>query len=1012
MISSAPFAVDSLGMVTITNQDTTTGAKLKVEKVWKDAQGNILTDTTGKTAVIEVRKDESSYRIMCSSWNNAPDLGTAHAGDTVTVSYNFPTHGVIQIVNADNEIVTGTDGNNCYVAESWSGGAISGSFTFVMPAGDVKVQVYASLTNNNPSASVTPREGPLVHETYATITLPDNGEWHKTITVDPNEEYWLVETSPASGYTIIYEYGSTTETGAMTGKVSGGQVTVSNQDIPGTLQIIKAILSGSSGDGQDFTFNIGLTDSSNAAFNGTVKVTDKTRGAEDVTVTGGALSVTVTGAGTAIITGLPAGTKYTVTEAENTGWISQGEVYSNSSQTIAANATDTVTVTNAQIGSLTVSKAVQDANDQTISTSAAFPITVTVVIDGETYYVQDKNGVLGTSEPDPSLAVTGNESLTINNLPYGAYTVNETAPESVTVTGYTFTITGSVTSGSATVNAATGASVGLSNKYTRDVGGLKITKAVQLNGTNTTDAKANGTYTFAIYESTGATQVTEKADGTEIGTLEITVTEGVASPTEIIVEGLVPDTYVVKETASTNDHITLDSEKRVTVSAGSTIAEEATAAFVNNYETTTITLTKTWDDTADSSHRPTEEEFLGAVELKADGTDVSSTYAGAAYRSVRENNNIWTVTWTNLPKNSDNAGTAIAYTVEENAAMLTYYTAGTVTETSSGEWTVTNTLKPGSLNITKFIETGTEGAETFTFQVVLTPATGVAIDPNNLTVTVGSIGTITPANPAAGESVTLTLTISGATASNPQTATISGIPAGTTYEVTEINLPDGWYQAGEVEYTDADKTVAANETADTVTITNKKALSISVTKVWTIDGQPKTTAQSIEFELHQVLKQNGEVKQDRVYTGVAGNTTGKFTVNYDNSTTPGTWETVTITGLPLKDTATVSDGGEGTTTIDGCDAFYYVVETPASADAGYVLATTYSNEAQAANPSGTASSKAVNTNNSTITIINEETPGVVLPSTGGPGTAAYTVSGLALMLGAIWMLLRRKRQMN
>ena len=40
------------------------------------------------------------------------------------------------------------------------------------------------------------------------------------------------------------------------------------------------------------------------------------------------------------------------------------------------------------------------------------------------------------------------------------------------------------------------------------------------------------------------------------------------------------------------------------------------------------------------------------------------------------------------------------------------------------------------------------------------------------------------------------------------------------------------------------------------------------------------------------------------------------------------------------------------------------------------------------------------------------TPGVELPATGGPGTAAYTASGLALMLGAVWMLLRRKRETN
>ena len=54
--------------------------------------------------------------------------------------------------------------------------------------------------------------------------------------------------------------------------------------------------------------------------------------------------------------------------------------------------------------------------------------------------------------------------------------------------------------------------------------------------------------------------------------------------------------------------------------------------------------------------------------------------------------------------------------------------------------------------------------------------------------------------------------------------------------------------------------------------------------------------------------------------------------------------------------------------------------------------------------------QAASGNPATFTIGN--TPGVELPATGGPGTAAYTVSGLVLILGALWMLLRRKRETN
>ena len=40
------------------------------------------------------------------------------------------------------------------------------------------------------------------------------------------------------------------------------------------------------------------------------------------------------------------------------------------------------------------------------------------------------------------------------------------------------------------------------------------------------------------------------------------------------------------------------------------------------------------------------------------------------------------------------------------------------------------------------------------------------------------------------------------------------------------------------------------------------------------------------------------------------------------------------------------------------------------------------------------------------------TPGAALPATGGPGTRMYHGIGLALMLGALTMLLRRRRQMQ
>jgi LPXTG-motif cell wall-anchored protein len=53
-------------------------------------------------------------------------------------------------------------------------------------------------------------------------------------------------------------------------------------------------------------------------------------------------------------------------------------------------------------------------------------------------------------------------------------------------------------------------------------------------------------------------------------------------------------------------------------------------------------------------------------------------------------------------------------------------------------------------------------------------------------------------------------------------------------------------------------------------------------------------------------------------------------------------------------------------------------------------------------------------NTGAFVVVIENNPGVELPSTGGPGTAFYTASGLTLLLGAALTLYyrRRKREQN
>ena len=315
---------------------------------------------------------------------------------------------------------------------------------------------------------------------------------------------------------------------------------------------------------------------------------------------------------------------------------------------------------------------------------------------------------------------------------------------------------------------------------------------------------------------------------------------------------------------------------------------------------------------------------------------------------------------------------------------------------------IPNTMdKKGSLTVTKnIVETTADGTEVFTFTVTLTPPTGVPLANSYTTETTD--GTTTARGTAAVTSNVITLTLHAG-----ESCTIIGLPAGTAYLVSETNVPSGWVQAGDVAYNDDTKTITAND-SDTATVTNVPSISINVTKVWTKDNSARNDQPSISFKLHQVLtpENGGASLAPTVYTDYGNN--GDGTVNY----TDKGWQTVTIPNLPLTVIRPETSGEEEnqTTTNVAYHASYYVVETGTTADAGYVLATTYTN-GTTTNADGSAVT--VDTNESTITIINTETPGVELPATGGPGTASYTITGLTLMLlGAIWMLLLRRREKN
>ena len=224
-----------------------------------------------------------------------------------------------------------------------------------------------------------------------------------------------------------------------------------------------------------------------------------------------------------------------------------------------------------------------------------------------------------------------------------------------------------------------GQKVEVTNTYEVLLGSLKITKAVTLNGNTTTDSRLNGTYTFEIWKD--GSKVTKDKKGNSIGELSITVTGGVASPAEIQVDNLEAGEYTIKETTSSNSNVTIDSDKTVTVTAGTTISEEATAAFTNDYETTDFSFEKEWrkqDGTTVETAWPekvesiivtvnrkigsSDKELVGTYTIKktADGFDFSAKTPADA-PALQQDGSGFKFKITDLPKNGKIGNTTGAY---------------------------------------------------------------------------------------------------------------------------------------------------------------------------------------------------------------------------------------------------------------------------------------------------------------------------------------------------------------
>ena len=655
------------------------------------------------------------------------------------------------------------------------------------------------------------------------------------------------------------------------------------------------------------------------------------------------------GGETKALTGIPAGTKYTVTEQDYTaeGYVTD-ILTNNATGEITHGGNPTVTFKNTRkVGGLTVSKTVT-GND--FDANKAFDITVTLTAPANVNlvgsYAGAQSGSISVAATQTgatwteTFSLKNGQSINFTGLPENtAYTVSEA---DYAADGYVKTVSGAE---EGSIKAEATATVAYTN--TRDIGDLVITKTVTGSG-----REEDKLFDFTVTLK-NATVDLNKTFGdvtfspvTEGDTHEVQATFALKHGESKNITGIpVGTTYTVTEADYTADGYTVTKTGdtgTIAVEEGTATRPTFTAAFTNNRDVGNLQLTKLVTGSAFELGTPNAPySYMIAFELTPPaGMSLEDSYyamqgsSGTTYLLERyETLYTWdgtvyisqlgiapdeTYTIYDLPAGTTYKVYELYKDTDKGETYPTYYddlgfeepvfTSGGITATGSISGTipgtegantvavtVTNERNAGSLSVEKIVEgTGAQPEKVFTFTLQLTHIDGVTLK-GKYPATINGTDT-TVAVDATGKA---TFKLTGG-----QTITIKGIPDGTTYAVTEDNYTADGYTVKET----GEKGNITNGTTAEATFTNTRNVGgLTVTKKTVGNGLDEPGVRK-EFDITVTLEAPTGVDLVGTVNGVA--------LSADGTVTEGVWsktftlkanESVTFTGLPEGTTYTVSE---------------------------------------------------------------------------------------------------------